>query len=94
MNDSDSITKIGVIFLVYLFVVVVTYFLISTPVQLLFDGFDDTDFGMAEDEMDSYMGGIRSAFTIAMACMLSIPVTYIAVKVFSREPNYYRFRRF
>jgi len=91
---SDSITKIGFIFIVYLFVVILTYFVISAPVEMIFDSFDDSDFGDAEDEMDLYMGTYRSAFTIAMALFLSIPLTYLVTKIFSREPDYHRYRRF
>jgi len=90
----DSITRIGAIFLFYLFVVIISYFVMSTPVELLFDGFDDADFGEAENEITSYMPTFRTAFTIAMGFLLAIPVTWFVIKIFSREPDFYRYRRY
>jgi len=92
--NNDSIVKIVMIFIIYSFIVTTSYFLMSTPVELLFDGFDDADFGAAEDEKDTYMTGFRIAFTLAMAFFVSIPVTWFIMKIFSREPAYYQYRRY
>ena len=90
----DSITRIGVIFVFYLFIVIMSYFIMSPVAEALFSGFEDSDFGMAEDEKDSLMPNIRTAFTIAMAIMISIRVTWLVTKIFSREPSYSYYRRF
>ena len=92
--SNDSITHIGAMFLVYLFIVIISYYLISTPAEALFDAFDDVDFGLAEDEKDSFLPLIRSCFTICMAIILGIPVTWLVFKVFSRDPDYYYYRRY
>lgn len=91
---SDSITRMGVIFIFYLFISLLIYFVLSTPVAMLFDGFDDADFGEAENEKNRFLPNIRTSFTIAMAFFIGIPVTWFIMKIFSREPDYSRFRRY
>lgn len=90
----DSITRIGAIFLFYLFIVLISYFIMSTPVELLFEGFENADFGIGETYKDNYMPIYRQVFTIAMGFLLAIPVTWLIMKIFSREPDYSRFRRY
>lgn len=90
----DNIVRIGVIFIFYLFVVIMSYYVMSTPVNMLFDGFDAADFGEAEDEMNTHLPNYRTAFTIAMAILLALPITWFVMKIFSREPDIYQYRRF
>ena len=66
----------------------------SPVAESLFSGFEDSDFGEADDEKDDLMVTVRVAFTIAMALLISIPVTWLVVKVFSREPVYSYQRRY
>ena len=73
---------------------IISYFIMSTPVDMLFSGFEDSDFGEGETTKDSVMPTIRIVFNIAMALMISIPVTWLVMKVFSREPDYSRYRRY
>ena len=73
----DSIVKTVYIFILYTFIVITTYFLLSTPVEALLAGFESADFAGAETYKDSLMPTIRSAFTLAMAIMISIPVTWL-----------------
>lgn len=89
----DSIVKIVYIFILYTFIVIATYFLLSTPVESLFSAFESSDFAAANTYRDSLMPTIRTAFTMAMAIMISIPVTWFVMKIFSREPAYYTYRR-
>ena len=89
----DSIVKTVYIFILYTFIVTATYFLLSMPVEAIFSGFEGADFAGAETYKNTLMPTIRTAFTLAMAIMISIPVTWFVMKIFSREPAYYTYRR-
>jgi len=89
-----SITQAGVLFLAFLFMVVVFYFVLSGPVDAIFDGFDDVDDPISGDEIDLFLPNIRTAMNIAFALMLATPITGFIMWVFSREPFYERYRRY
>ena len=80
--------------MLYLFIVLISYFIMITPVEMIFDGFDDADFGEADSYKDDYMPLFRTSFTIAIAALFACPVTWLAMKIFSRDPNYYQYRRY
>ena len=86
---TDSISKAGAIFLIYLFIVITAFFILSKPVDSLFDSFDNNDMGEANDELDMVMPNIRIAFTIAFALMFAAPITWFIVWVVHREPATY-----
>jgi len=91
---SDSITRIGATFIFFLFIVIISYFVMSGPVDVLFSGFESADFGEGESHKDTLMPIVRTCFNIAMALLVSIPVTWLVMKIFSREPSYYKYRRY
>jgi len=90
--SSDSIIRITTIFIVYTFVVLITYFLLSVPVTLIFDGFNDADGAGAENEMTYYIPHFENVFTIALALFISLPIAWYIMMIFSREPAFYRRR--
>lgn len=92
--NSDNIIKITVTFLVYLFVVVISYFLLSTPVELILSSFEGIEAGEATDELALYLPWFKSAMTMFWAIFVAIPVTWFIMKIFSREPAYYQYRRY
>ena len=91
---ADSITRAGMIYLVYTFMVVITYFLLSTPIALLFDSFIGGDYGTASGEMAYYVPFFETVLNIALAIFLAIPITWFVMWIFHREPAYYRYRRY
>ena len=91
--ETDSLSKGVTIFLTYLFMVLIAYFMISVPVNALFDAFGSADLAEATDEMALYLPNIRTAFNLFFAGMLAVPMTWFISWVFSREPAYYRLRR-
>jgi len=86
--EVHSLTKAGVVFLLYLFLVLVIYFALSTPVEMLFDAFESADFAGAETQKDTYMPVIRTACTIFFSILVSIPVAWFFFWIFHREPSY------
>lgn len=88
-----SISRTGIIFVIYFFIVIVSFFVLSAPVDMIWDSFDDSDFGDAEPYKDDLIPNIRIVMKIFWALFVSLPVTWVLMKVFSREPaNYYRRR--
>jgi len=96
-GEIHSLTKAGVVFLVFLFIAIVTYFLLSTPIDIIFDSFESADFAKAEAQKDTIMPLIRTACNIFFALFISIPATWFIFWVFHREASYneyYPSRRF
>jgi len=97
-GEPRSLVQAGVTFLVFLTIALIAYFVISIPVNLIFDSFEATDFGNAETEKDTYLPIIRDCCTIFFAIFVSLPVTWFIFWVFHREPqfqqvNYDQWRR-
>lgn len=89
VNNVRSLTKAGVVFLVSLFTVVLLYFVLSTPVNALYDGFGGADWAGAESQKAGYMGLIRGATTLFFSILITIPVVWFFLWVFHREPVYF-----
>lgn len=80
--------KAGIMMLVFLFITIIAYFLLSAPVNLIFNAFDDIDTGEAVDEMNTIMPNIRTAFNIFFALLAAVPLTWFIFWSFSREPDW------
>lgn len=93
-NEIDNIIHAGVTFVVYLFIMVVLYFALSTPVDAIMDALLNVPLGEATDEMALYNPNISWALKLVFAIGISIPVTWFIFWVFSREPDVSRIRRF
>jgi len=93
-NDAMSITKIGVIFVTFLFVTLGGFYLLSSPVNSILNAFDNADFANAEDEMNEQMPVFRNVLTLFWAIFLSLPITWIVTKIMAgRETAFNQFRR-
>jgi heme/copper-type cytochrome/quinol oxidase subunit 2 len=70
----------------YLFLVLVVYFALSGPVNVLFDAFQGANWAAAEGHKAGYMSLIRQAMTVTFAIFICIPITWFFFWVFHREP--------
>ena len=77
----------GVIMLVYLFMFSIIYFILSAPLDAVFDGFDDTT-GEHSDEMDTYLPNIKTALNIFFAIVIATPVVAFIMFVYRRETDW------
>ena len=91
---SDNIIQIAVIFLLYLFIAVIAYFLLSTPIELILSSFEGIEAGEATNELNRFLPFYKTAMTVFWALFIAAPVTWLVMKVFSREPAWYHQRRF
>jgi ABC-type polysaccharide/polyol phosphate export permease len=88
-----SFIRAGLSMLLFIFLAVIIYFVISAPMTAMFDAFDDADAGEATDEMNSFLPNIRSALNMFFAVLIAIPITGFVIWVFRREPDW-MFRRY
>ena len=93
MEITGSITKAGLIFIVYLFIVIISFFALSPVINAIFGAFENGDFGEQQDEMDAYLPGVMSAMTLFLALFVSAPIAWFIMWVFHREPAEYYYRR-
>jgi len=84
--------QMGIIMLVYLFLFLIVYFVLSAPLTSMFDGFGAAS-GEHSDEMDTYLPYIRSALNVAFALIIVSPIVGFIVWVYHREPDW-SMRRF
>lgn len=77
-----------------MFMIMVLYFVISTPLESMFGSFDDADSGDATDEMNTFLPNIRNAMNMAFAIAIVTPPVVFILWIFYREPEWtYRRRR-
>jgi hypothetical protein len=86
--EVQSLTKAGVVLVVYLFVVLITYFALSGPINILYDAFQGANWAAAEPHKASYIALIRQTTTVFFAVFISIPIVWFFFWVFHREPAY------
>ena len=92
--EIESILHAGLIFLVYLFLVIILYFVLSYPVDLIFDALSAGSVGTAaEDPMSWQLPGIEWAVRVVFALALAYPFTWFVFWVYNKEVDFSMFRR-
>jgi len=94
MVKASSISRIGMVFVCYLFCMLITFFVLSEPIDQLWDAFDSSDFGdneEADEHKTDLIVRIRIVMKMFWALFMALPMAWVVSKVFSREPaTYYR----
>ena len=85
-NQINNIVHAGVLFVVYLFIMVILYFTLSAPIDAVMDGIAGVPLGDASDEMAQHSPNINWAVKAAFACGIATPITWFVFWVFSKEP--------
>jgi ascorbate-specific PTS system EIIC-type component UlaA len=90
MDEIHFLTHAGVIFAVYMFIMIILFFCFSPFVNAFFDAYDAGTYGDATVDAYAhyYSGGLRAAVNIAFACGFAIPITWFIFWVFHREPRF------
>lgn len=86
---SDSITYNSVIFLLFLFIAIVVFSILSDPVDTILDAILGMDGLTSSSQIDTYVPYIKTAVKIAFSLTIATPVVWFIIKIFSREPAYY-----
>ena len=81
----------GVMLIIFTFIVIISYFILSMPVGYIFDAFDDADTGADEsnDAYDTIMPIIRTSFNMIFAILAATGVTWFIMKMFETEHDWY-----
>ena len=87
MDEVHFLTHAGVIFIVYLFIMIIVFFCLSPFVNAFFDAYNAGSYGDATDYVHYYVPQYKTAVNIVFAFGLAIPFTWLAFWVFSREPS-------
>jgi len=87
----DSITKAGVTFVFYLFLMLTVFYILGGPIDLIFDGIIDNS---AYDQVAQFGPNYKTAVRIAFAIGITTPVVWLVAKVFSREPAMFIRRKY
>lgn len=93
-NLDRSIIMAGGTLLLATFIILILYFVISTPLSSMFDSIDDVDAGEATDEMNTVLPIIRTALDLAFAIAIITPSVIFVLWVFMREPDWRYRKRF
>lgn len=74
----------GVILIVYLSLIIISYLVLSTPFEEMVAGFE----GVSTSEVDSSVATARTVFNIIFAGLGIVPVFWFIVRTFMREPDW------
>jgi len=78
----------GILLIVYLFIIIVCYIVLSSPFETIISGFEDINSTASDAQIESSGGLVRSAFDISFGLAGIIPIVWFIVWVFSREPDW------
>jgi len=93
-EQVDNIIHAGLILIVYMFCVILLYFVLSSPVDAIFDAIETGSVGTdAETYMTEFLPNIEWAVRVVFAIALAIPITWFIFWIFSREPDVTIIRR-
>lgn len=91
-----SIITAGATLIISTFLILLVFFILSTPVTEILTGFDDADAGTTSNtKMNEYLPDIETAFWLGMSIAIVTPAVIFVFWVFHREPDwYYRRKRY
>jgi hypothetical protein len=85
-DEISSIIHAGVVFAVYLFIMIACYYFLSSPVNTILAGIIDATPSDVTDEMALLSPNLIWAVKAAFAIGIAIPATWFVFWVFSKEP--------
>lgn len=78
----------GVLLIVYLFILIVVYLVISTPFDITVQSFGDLNRSASDGQMDQSVTLVRATFDFCFGLAGIIPILWFIVWVYSREPDW------
>lgn len=93
-GEVNNIIHAGLILMLYLFIVIILYFTLSYPIDLIFGALETSSVGTgAESYMAWQMPGIRWGLNVAFALGFAFPIVWFVTWVFGQEPDFSLFKR-
>jgi len=85
----SDIIRDGVVMIVFVFVVVVLYILLSDPFDTMMTSFENLNLSSSDAQVESASGLGRTVFDIAFVGLGIVPLLWFVVRVMRREPDWY-----
>jgi hypothetical protein len=93
-GEINNILHAGLVFILFLFVAILLYYMLSYPLDLLFNAIDAGSVGTdAADPMAWLLPNIQWGLNVAFALSFAFPIVWIILWVFKQEPDFSMFRR-
>ena len=81
-----NIIRAGMVLAVYLFIIMILYFLLSSPFESVFAGFYGLNIANAGTHVDDTVDTARLVFNMMFGLLAVFPVIWFFLWVFTREP--------
>jgi len=88
---SNSITVNGVLFIIYLVIAAIVFYVLGGPMDTLFDSLTNN---AVVSQQETMIPVYKTAVRIAFALGVATPIIWFLIKIFSREPTIYQYRRY
>lgn len=83
-----DIVRSGIILIVYLFVVIILFIVLSNPFEEMVSSFEDVNLTGSDTRVDAAGNTSRLVFNFTFAGFAIIPVVWFVYWVFSREDDW------
>jgi len=83
---AGSITRAGLVFIVYLFIMTILFYTLATPVNTILVGVMNIDVPSVSDELNLYIPYYIQAITMVFLLGIATPCVWFIFWIFSREP--------
>lgn len=83
-----EVIRDGVILIVYEFIIVFIYIIISTPVALTLTSIASAGTAMGVTQMAALESEIEAVFSICIGLLALVPVIWFVFRVYQREPDW------
>ena len=80
--------------LVFVFIVVISFFAFNPFMDALFTGFLNADFANAESQSNEYIPLYSQVFSLFFSILVAVPVVWFIMWSFRREPRWDYYRRY
>lgn len=83
-----NIIRDGVVMLVFLFIIIACWLILSGPFEDIVSEFEDVNLSASDTHVEESTGWIRSVWDIFFAAMGVVPIIWFIMRCFMREPEW------
>jgi len=83
-----EIMKVGVIAIIYYFIIIILYITLSSPFDDMMTSFEDLDLTASDSEIESTSALARTVYDMCFAGLALVPALWMAVYLLRREPHW------
>lgn len=84
-----NIVKAGLAMMLYLFIVIICYYFISGPLDVIYNVFDNINDPNTEAIYNTTIPYWRTAMNLFFSLLAAVPIAWFITWVMSREPDWY-----